>query len=919
MGRMFPFRAAGMLFSFCCAAACGAIAEAPPPPPSREEWGFLKDLAVREPCKSRWIRSAKEGELDLSRGINVVDRYGVKGYLSTATEDLSSFLSDTGLSGGAVPLTLARSDMGAKEAYRMEVSSGGVTLSAGDDDGMRRAIYFFEDSLLASEAPALAHGARTRKPWVRNRITRCFFGPIKRPPFNHDELLDDIDYYPEAYLNRLAHEGANGLWLTVEFLDLAETSFTRRHPDAMKKIAKLRRTVEKCRRYGIKTWLFAIEPKRLAPDGILIKIHPELAGARRFDATVMCTSTEAARKYLEESLECIFRETPGLGGLVNISHGERPTTCMSFLPPVNVGCGPYCGGKTGCARCDAIPPWKIHVNTISAMLKGMRRANPDAEIISWFYQPQAVPERAAWVYEAARHVPDGVTLLYNFESGALKEQCGRMRTGGDYWLSFTGPSTAFERVAEAATGAGASLGAKIQVGCSHEAATVPFVPVPGLLYRKYRAMKAAGVSTVMQCWYFGNYPGIMNKAAGELSFDGFDENEDEFLERLARSEWGADAPMVASLWKNLSEAYADYPLSNDMQYYGPFHAGVAWPLYPDVRLKPLGRTWKPLDAPSGDSIGEALENHTLEEAIALADRMVRKSRTATPDGTDACEALYGKYSADRPRRLDAGLMRALSLHFESGCDILRFYRERSEAIWRSRVLGDQAGARKCLGRMKRIAEREREIAAEMFRLSSDDSRLGFHSEAECHQYHPAKFKWREAELESTMAAIDKIDAALARGDTYPESEFERTAPSCRAGGEWTQGNGFRFRVADEEDGDMRIEIATAADSVTFHTLDAAGVLWQRGVVVNADGEAISPIAWNAVTPGHEVRAQVAKKDGERIYTVFLSAFGWNRDSRLRPAWIYFTIGGRNWPDGPRADHRLNLGTIQGDRFGRILR
>jgi len=37
---------------------------------------------------------------------------------------------------------------------------------------------------------------------------------------NRDELSDDVDYYPDEYLNKLAHESINGLWLTVEFKDL---------------------------------------------------------------------------------------------------------------------------------------------------------------------------------------------------------------------------------------------------------------------------------------------------------------------------------------------------------------------------------------------------------------------------------------------------------------------------------------------------------------------------------------------------------------------------------------------------------------------------------------------------------------------------------------------------------------------------
>ena len=56
-----------------------------------------------------------------------------------------------------------------------------------------------------------------------------------------------------------------------------------------------------------------------------------------------------------------------------------------------------------------------------------------------------------------------------------------------------------------------------------------------------------GVSSVMQCWYFGNYPGLMNKAAGMLAREDFEAStEKEFLERLAREEWGDNASGVAA-------------------------------------------------------------------------------------------------------------------------------------------------------------------------------------------------------------------------------------------------------------------------------------------------------------------------------------------------------------------------------------
>ena len=593
-----------------------------------------------------------------------------------------------------------------------------------------------------------------RKPWVRNRIARCFFGPIKRPPLNHDELMDDVDYYPEPYLDRLAHEGINGLWLTVEWRDLAETSFTKRSPDAARRLAKLRSTVDRCLKYGIKTWIFCIEPRRCGKDDPLLKEHPELFGCTVAGESLMCPLQPAAQRYIEESMKDIFTQVPRLGGIMMISYGERETTCLSRFDPLT---GRFNGN---CPRCAGLEPWQIHWETASAIMRGIRAAGSDAEYISWFYQPQVRPERGAWNAEVARHLPDGVTLAYNFESGAVKEQLGRLRNGGDYWLSYVGPAEGFRQVAEAGRQVGAPIGAKIQVGNSHEVATVPFVPVPGLLYRKYKAMREMGVSTVLQCWYFGNCPGIMNKAAGELSFDSFDDDEATFLKRLAAPYWGKDAALVASVWQQLS-----------------------WPLIPDVSLTPLARTWKPHDPPSGDAIGECLENHTIEEASILAEYMAKDARVRTPDGEDALKVLASRWGGDFERMRDIGVMRALALQFQSGSDIFGFYRERARALYESRVLGNATAARAAVRRMGEAVVREESVTRELLPLAKSDSRLGFHSEAEAHQYHPAKLEWRLKELVKTNSRLAEIDAALARGEPYPESEFERAAPVCNLGGE----------------------------------------------------------------------------------------------------------------------------------------
>ena len=215
--------------------------------------------------------------------------------------------------------------------------------------------------------------------------------------------MDDVDYYPEPYLDRLAHEGINGLWLTIEWRDLAETSFTKRSPDAMRRIEKLRKTVARCLKYGIKTWVFCIEPHRCGKDDPLFREHPELFGCTTAGEALTCPLQQTAQRYIEETVKDLFTQVPGLGGILMISYGERATTCLSKFDPLT---GSFNGN---CPRCAGLEPWRIHWETANAIMRGIRAAGSDAEYISWFYQPQVRPERGAWSADVARHLPDGVT------------------------------------------------------------------------------------------------------------------------------------------------------------------------------------------------------------------------------------------------------------------------------------------------------------------------------------------------------------------------------------------------------------------------------------------------------------------------------------------------------------------------------
>ena len=580
----------------------------PPPFPTGEP-AFVQELRREEEIPVCWETAAQPeaGEADFRRGLRLLPEFpDPEQLLLTAEREMHRFLQRNNLAkpDGAPLITRRAADL-AGETFRMTVTADAVTLEAGNTEGIRRGLYTILDSLAGSRGPFLPLGCSTRRPWLKNRISRCFFSPIKRPPFQRDELLDEVDYYPEAYLARLAREGVNGLWLSISFREVCTTSFYAVDPQAQQRLGKLRRTVETCRKYGIRIWVFGIEPagweeeKNPCPSDA-----PELQGPKFGCCTSFCPASETAQRYLYECTRSLFSAVPELGGLITISLGERVTSCLSTLSVTTEKTHP-CGAA--CSR----SPSEILACVLRPMTEGMHAAAPNAELISWLYLP-AEDQAAEWIYQLPEALPHNVILAFNFESGCTARQLGKLRVGGDYWLSRTGPSDRFGRMVQAVR-SHCSPGAKIQACCSHEVASVPFVPVPGQLYRKYRAMRQLGVEHVIQCWFFGNYPGLMNRAAGKLAFEEFTGSEESFLEELAAPEWGRrNAPVMATVWR----LFTGYPVS------------VLWP---DARRSGLA---------AAPQTGDALLAPLVETGRGTGWRFHRRSNHTAyaPGSGGACPA-----------------------------------------------------------------------------------------------------------------------------------------------------------------------------------------------------------------------------------------------------------------------------------------
>lgn len=721
--------------TFCLA----ALAQEPPQSPGESEWKFVDLLSAPVTWHPHWTRTTKtDDEASFQGGIQVEARFPDADLaLETAYDDLNNFFTSVGIpAGGPFRIITEQVPTTESESFTLAISANECRIQANDTEGIRRGIYFLEDELMRADGPFLTIGNLQRAPFVKTRISRCFFGPIKRPPMNRDELLDQVDYYPNAYLNRLAHDGVNALWLTIELKDLRKTSLDIPiSPDREQRLEKLRKTVAKCRRYGIKVFLFTLEPICMTPGDPLLLAYPELGGVSVSGnyARTFCPISETAQTYLSESLYSIFSEVPDLGGLINLSYGEAPTTCLSAATGIE--------GRMDCPRCANKKPWETLSASLSAMERGVHQAAPDARVISWLYVPEGDSEM---VLELVRHTPPGVAVQFNFESGGSKMQLGKARSASDYWLSYVGPSDSFKRVAAAVNPDAAGISAKIQACNSHEVASVPYIPVPGQLFGKYNAMRGLGVNAVMQCWYFGNMPSMMNRAAASaLPFAPEGLSENEFLRNLARRDWAeADVSKVVEAWQLFARAYENYPLSNAFQFYGPVTDGLVWPLHLKPAQLPLGPTWR-VDYPiSGDRIGECFSGtHTYAEVLQLCGAMSE----AWNLGLQTFSTLKSKYALEPNRLMDISVAQALGIQFRSAFNILHFYDLREKLLY-----GPGEASRATLQELRAIVDEEIKNGIEMTALCEMNPFLGFHSEAEAYKYFPAKLQWRTEQLRSLL-------------------------------------------------------------------------------------------------------------------------------------------------------------------------
>ena len=882
---------------------------------------FDRELTRREIPKVYRRAPQKEGEFEV-RGIFLrAGEFEAEPVLSRSFDGLSVFLGENRLSGSDYPISLWKVSGFVPEEYRLTVGREGITIVASEPEGARRALYRVEE-LLLSGGGNLSGSDEHVRPMLERRITRCFFSPIYRAPHYLEELGDDTDYYPAAYLERLARDGANAVWVYTSFDDLAPSSVISEFGKGReRRLEKLRRLTETCAEYGISVFVFVIEPlslgdsARLRKYGDLSEKYPALCGNRSGGPPAFCTYTPEGERYLRESVRELFRAVPKLGGIMDITFGERVTSCANAFTDA---WGVF---HNDCPHCGHLSRAEIVSHTTKLMNDEMKAQNQDAEFIGWGYGARALTDGE--IGEFFRTLPPDVSELVNFEDNGRVLQLGKVRYAFDYYLCYPGPSEMFETAAKAAKTYKKRLYMKTQLCSSHELATVPYLPVPGIVYDKLTRAKKLGVKGVMESWFFGNYPCLMSRCAGLLSSDRAYRGKREFLHHLASLYVPReDVPETVAAWECFEHAYKNYPVNVMFNYYGPMHDGVVWEFSLLPKNFSLPRSWQLIDRPDGDRIGECLfYGHTLKEAIILSERVLRGFRR----GIAHLERVSAQSIAE-----ELSVARALGILFESGLGILRFYE------LRDRLGYGEGDARALLRKMKRIVRRQIALINQMIPLCEADRRLGYHSEAEGYKFFPEKLRASAARAEALLREeFPAVEERIARGLSplaYYDAE-EEGIPRARAGRQGlsdaerhllSDGRSY-FRVGT--DGEVLFLELFAPEKTDFFVAcefrlffpEATLIFSQRGdVSFYCDATAHQSLRDEAYERERNVYRVENLSDGENTHLIVRARLAETRFLRFPYKMMVNTESGAYFSKDPTPIHTLGKYTTSPADFGWIL-
>jgi hypothetical protein len=559
-----------------------------------------------------------------------------------------------------------------------------------------------------------------------NRIFRC-----GAADYYGDEILDTNRTHTDRRLKAITEAGFNGIWLHGCLRDLVPTTlFAPFVKKSRERLTALARLVNRARRCGLGVWLYFNEPLGLAEDHPFWKKNPHLKGHRTpLDPmeghTIsgpgmihMCSSTPEIQRFLEDGFYTLFRQA-NPAGVILITASEHPHHCWShaLTNPRHPCPDAFWPKKISCPRCTRQGPVNVITDIINRIHAGVKAARPQAQVVAWDWDwnmYENPPYR-----KIINRLSEDIVLMGDFERGTKIRRLGKTRVVEEYSLVVPGPSPRFKAKVNF-VGSRRKIWAKLQINTTHELATVPNLPLPVSLYRKFKYLRQAKASGYMATWNFGCAPDTLNAFAVKKLSAGKIPSERKWLRELATDYFGpgADAEKIVECWYAFQRAGRYFPHSGKLLlYFTPINYALAYPLKTRFENKPMGPSWRK------HVFGDRLEDHTETYTFSQLVELLGKLSTAWQTAVDAYDQALTCADNLLHKNKELGVARVIACNYRSLYHIYRWYG--SVKIKKEKPLNPSN---------VNILRDEIDNLRQALPWIDADRRLGFHGEAQTYMF-----------------------------------------------------------------------------------------------------------------------------------------------------------------------------------------
>lgn len=522
-----------------------------------------------------------------------------------------------------------------------------------------------------------------------------------------DPLLDGApDAYPDAYLERLAQSGANGVWLQAVLYKLApfpwDESLSERYEERLKNLAAL---VARAKSHGIGVYLYLNEPRAMPLP--FFDDRPDLKGVVEGDHAALCTSHPSVQAYISGAVATVCAAVPNLAGFFTITASENLTNCWSH------------GQGAACPRCSEHGAADVIAEVNAIVQAGIKASGGGQTLIAWDWG-----WGDDWATDAIRRLP-AKTMLQSVSEWSIPINRGGIDSVvGEYSISEIGPgprATKHWRAAKQRSSPIRTI-AKIQANVTWELSTVPYIPAVENVARHAANLRGADVDGLMLGWTLGGYPSPNLEVVAAI---GASETitPDEAMEAVARKRFGdSNAAAVVKAWKAFSTAFREYPYHIGTVYQGPQQMGPANLLYAQstgYRSTMVGFPYDDVDGWRSVYPAEVFEAQFRKMADQF-DAALKELATERAPSVPGFE-----------KALDAEMRVAevASIHFRSVANQVQYI----TALRAHAAAAADDEKEKAQASMQAALDNETELAARLLRIQSSDSRFGF--EASNHYFY----------------------------------------------------------------------------------------------------------------------------------------------------------------------------------------